>query len=113
MPSQAQIPNQQRETPSQSVRVVTAADGWQRHSRAGFSWRLPSRARGLSTAEGHARHQRAKKKQKKFDDDEIRTHAILEGSNPFAELMDFVSHFLSMSRSFLLDLGNAWARSLT
>ena len=36
-----------------------------------------------------------KKKQKKNDDDEIRTHAILEGFNPFAEIMDYVSHFLS------------------
>ena len=50
---------------------VTAADGWQRRSRAGFSWRLPSRARALKTAEGRARHQRAKKKKKKIDDDEI------------------------------------------
>ena len=91
MPSQAQIPNQQRETRSQSVRVVTAADGWQRRSRAGFSWRLASRTRDLKTAEG-----RAKKKQKKFDDDEIRTHAILEGFTPVAEKMDcYVSHFLT------------------
>ena len=41
-------------------------------------------------------HQRAKKKQKENDDDEIRTHAILEGFTPVAEKMDFyVSHFLT------------------
>ena len=63
-----------------------------------LAWRQPpSHARGLSkTADGHARHQRAKKKQKKNDDDEIRTHAILEGFTPVAEKMDcYVSHFLT------------------
>ena len=69
------------------------------HLCAGFA-RRRSRARAASfpckTSEGHARHQRAKKKQKKNDDDEIRTHAILEGFTPVAEKMDcYVSHFLT------------------
>ena len=37
-----------------------------------------------------------KKSKKKHDDDEIRTHAILEGFTPVAEKMDcYVSHFLT------------------
>ena len=80
------------------VRVVTAADGWKRR------WNIAqvlvaiaiARAAPLKTAYGHARQQRAKKKQKKIDDDEIRTHAILEGFTPVAEKMDcYVSHFLT------------------
>ena len=52
-----------------------------------------ARAWALKTAEGGTSE--PKKIKKKIDDDEIRTHAILEGFNPFAEIMDFVSHFLS------------------
>ena len=56
-----------------------------------------ARARRLSKRRmGTRGHQRAKKKQKKNDDDEIRTHAILEGFTPVAEKMDcYVSHFLT------------------
>ena len=37
-----------------------------------------------------------KKAKKRNDDDEIRTHAILEGFTPVAEKMDcYVSHFLT------------------
>ena len=79
MPSQAQIPNQQRETPSQRARVITGAQGWERRSRPTFV-ASDRRARvGLKTAEGLGE---AKKAKKKYDDDEIRTHAILLGFNP-------------------------------
>ena len=69
----------------QRVHGVTAADGWKRRCI------LPrllvaiaiARARRLSKRRmGTRGHQRAKKKQKKNDDDEIRTHAILLGFNP-------------------------------
>ena len=76
MASQAQIPNQQRETRTQSVRVVSSADGWQRRSRAGFSWRVPSHAHGLSKRRRGTRVAAShKKNQKKNDTEEIRTLA--------------------------------------
>ena len=45
---------------------------------------------------GTRRVSEPKKSKKKIDDDEIRTHAILEGFTPVAEKMDcYVSHFLT------------------
>ena len=51
----------------------------------------------LKTATGGRRIAASHKKtKKKHDDDEIRTHAILEGFTPVAEKMDcYVSHFLT------------------
>ena len=80
---------------SQRARVVKVAE---QHARIGSAAATVARAASspLKTAYGHARQQRAKKKQKKIDDDEIRTHAILEGFTPVAEKMDcYVSHFLT------------------
>ena len=82
-------------TGSQRARVVKVAE---QHARIGSAAATVARAASspLKTAYGHARQQRAKKKQKKIDDDEIRTHAILEGFTPVAEKMDcYVSHFLT------------------
>ena len=56
------------------------------------------RARGASQNGVWARAATAsqKKAKKRSDDDEIRTHAILEGFNPYAERTDcYVSHFLT------------------
>ena len=58
--------DQPRETRSQRVRVVTAAaDGWQRRSRAGFSWRLPSARVGSENGVGGDGREEATKKAKK------------------------------------------------
>ena len=57
------------------------------------------RARGLVSSQNGVWARAAtasQKKAKKNDDDEIRTHAILEGFTPVAEKMDcYVSHFLT------------------
>ena len=51
---------------------------------------------GLKTAKRRKGNWARQKRKKKYDDDEIRTHAILEGFTPVAEKMDCcVSHFLT------------------
>ena len=94
---QAQIPNQQRETRTQSVRVVSAADGWQRRSRAGFSWRLPSARVGSENGVGGDGREEATKKAKKSTTTmRFELTRFWRDLIPVAEKMDFyVSHFLT------------------
>ena len=82
--------NSEQATPLHRVRVVTATDGWQRRSRAGFSWRLPSARVGSKNGVGAEWARRAKKKTKKRT-----TQKRFELSR--AEITDglYVSHFLN------------------